>query len=296
MDLTRIQTFIAVIEERGVSAAARRLGIAKSVCSRRLSELEADLGAQLVRRTTRSITPTDLGMDYFDQCRDILRRVEDANALISRATTKIAGPLRITAPLAFTSSRFQPIVGSFVRRFPRVGLDLHLSDARDDLVASGFDAGIRIGELSDSALISKKIGKTQLLVCASPDYLESHGRPNHPDDLGDHQCLMYTNLSSGSTWTFEKSGTKYRKRLTAHVKSNNGDFLCDLSQQGHGIVCLPDFITQTGLDAGRLVPLFGDFGCASHGIYVVFPKRRHLSATVRAFIDHVSETLSAGLR
>lgn len=296
MDLTQIQTFVAVIEERGVSSAARRLGIAKSVCSRRLSELEADLGAQLVRRTTRTVTPTDLGMDYFDQCRDILRRIEEANALVSEATTTIAGPLRITAPLAFTTPPFQPILESFIQKFPRVRFDLHLSDAREDLVASGFDAGIRVGELPDSALISKKIGETRLLVCASPNYLKSHGTPAHPDDLGDHQCLMYTNLSSGSIWTFEKSGTKYRKRLNAHVKSNNDEFLCALAEADHGVVCLPDFVTRAGVDAGRLVPLFCDYESTRHGIYVVFPKRRHLSATVRAFVDHVTAYLSTSFQ
>lgn len=302
MDLVHMRTFAAVIEERGITAAARRLGCAKSVCSRRLSELEADLGAQLVRRTTRSVTPTDLGMDYFDQCRDILQRVDRAAALVTEAASEVSGPLRVTAPLAFTGPRFQPMLEAFITRYEKVRLHMHFSDAREDLFASGFDAGIRIGELADSALISKKVGECRLLVCASPGYLAAHGTPSHPDELNQHQCLMYTNLSSGSIWTFDSAGGdkagdtgggKIRKRLSAHVKSNNGGFLCDLAEAGDGIVRLPDFIVQNAIDAGRLELLFAGFAGASHGLHVIYPERRNLGATVRAFIDHITENLAA---
>ncbi|MGB1027604.1 MAG: LysR family transcriptional regulator, partial [Rhodospirillaceae bacterium] len=292
MDLVQIRTFMAIIEEKGLSAAARRLGINKSICSRRLGELETSLGVQLVRRSSRSVNPTDLGSLFYGQCQEILRQVETATALVTGAHAEVSGPLRITAPMVFNGPRFQPILHSFVARYDKVQLYLHFSDAREDLLASGFDAGIRIGELSDSALISKKVGSSRLLVCAAPSYLAERGVPEHPDALNEHECLMYSHLSGGSSWVFERDGEKLRKRLTAATSSNNGEFLCGLAEAGAGIVRLPDFIVQPALDAGRLRVLLADFASPRHGIYIIYPERRHLGASVRAFIDHVAAGLA----
>ncbi len=291
MDLVHMRTYVAVVEERGFSAAARRLGIAKSICSRRVAELETELGVQFVRRTTRSVMPTDLGMEYFDHCRDILNRVEEANALASTAAAAVRGNLRIAGPVSFTGSQFEPVFDSFIQRYPLIRLEVHLSDAREDLVSSGFDAGIRVGNLGDSTLVSKRIGETRLIACAAPDYLAAQGVPRHPEELGNHRCLMYTNLASGSVWVFERNGKKIRKRITGQVKSNNGEFLRAMAGRGHGVALLPDFIVGPLIDDGRLVPVFGDYTTATQGVHVVFPERKNLCAMVRAFIDHVS-TLS----
>lgn len=292
-DLTHMRTFVTIVEERGISAAARRLGIAKSVCSRRLREIEDVVGAQLVRRTTRSVTPTELGIAYYDRCCLILQQVDEAHQLITSGTQEVGGPLRITVPTSFTAPRFSNMIARFMALHPKVRLEVHLSDTRDDLVASGFDVGIRIGRLPDSSLISRQIGETQLLFCAAPTYLRAHGTPKHPEELSDHTCLLYTYLASGSTWVINHKGQTIRKRLNAGFKTNNSALLNALAVAGQGIIMVPDFIAAPDIEAGNLVTLFSRDSGLRHGIHVVYPARRHVSATQRAFIDYMATAISS---
>ncbi len=288
-----METFTAIVEERGISAAARRLGIAKSVCSRRLAEIEDIVGAQLVRRTTRSVTPTDLGLAYYDKCRAILQQVEEAHQLVTSSTQEVGGPLRITVPTSFTAPRFSTMVAGFITQYPNVRLEVHLSDTRDDFVTAGYDAGIRIGRLPDSSLISRQIGETELLFCAAPSYLKAHGTPKHPDDLTNHTCLLYTYLASGSTWVINHKGQTIRKRLNASFKTNNSGLLNAMAVAGKGIIMVPDFIAAPDIKAGNLVTLFGKGSGLRHGIHIVYPARRHVSATQRAFIDYMAAAISS---
>jgi len=292
-DLIHMQTFVTIVEERGISAAARRLGIAKSVCSRRLAEIEDSVGAQLVRRTTRSVTPTELGVSYHDRCRAILQQVEEAHQFVTSSTQEVGGPLRITLPTSFTAPHFSKMIAGFMDRFPKVRLEIHLSDMRDDFVAAGYDAGIRIGRLPDSTLISRQIGETALVFCAAPAYLKAHGTPKHPDELTDHTCLLYTYLSSGSTWVINHKGQTIRKRLNAEFKTNNSALLNALAVAGQGIIMVPDFIAAEDIKAGRLTTLFGKNSGLRHGIHIVYPARRHVSATQRAFIDYMAAAISS---
>lgn len=289
MSLAQLRSFVAVVEENGFSAAARRLGISKSICSKHVSDLEAELGVQLVQRTTRRVAPTDLGVEYFDHCREVLTRLEDANAAVSSNAAEVQGRLRITAPLSFTETRMEAILVEFVAKYPKIRLDLHLSDHQEDLVAAGFDAAIRIGELTDSSLIARKIGEANLIVCAAPDYLATHGTPKHPDELSSHRCLVYSNLTSGGNWYFEKNGAKSRKGLRGLIRSNNGGFLRNAALSGLGIVMLPDFIVGEAVAVGGLIEVLTDYSKASHHVYVVYPQRRNLCASVRAFIAHVAQ-------
>ncbi|MEM7440441.1 MAG: LysR family transcriptional regulator, partial [Pseudomonadota bacterium] len=160
MDMVHMQTFVAVIEENGFTAAANRLGIAKSVCSRRITDLETDLGAQLVHRTTRSVTPTDIGQDYYQSCLDILERIDAANEAAKGASRAVAGRLRLTVPTMYTNAVLLTQLHGFMDKNPDVDLHLHLLDSRVDLISEGFDAAVRIGKLDDSGLYVKKIGTT----------------------------------------------------------------------------------------------------------------------------------------
>lgn len=186
MDIVHLKTFVAVIEEKSFTAAAQRLGIAKSVCSRRISELETDLSAQLVHRTTRSVVPTDAGLTYYGNCLDILKQLDDANYAVKTGASIVAGRLKLSLPANYCQYVLAPKLESFMQKYPDVEMRLDLSDNIVDLVSGGFDAAVRIGALADSTLYARKIGEMNLICCASPEYLAQNGTPISIDDLGAH--------------------------------------------------------------------------------------------------------------
>ena len=292
LDIVHMQTFVAVIEENGFTAAARRLGVAKSVCSRRISELETDLGAQLVQRSTRSVVATDVGREYYESCLDIIGRIEAANFNAKCSTEVVSGRLRLSLPLNYSEDVIGPVLEQFVLDHPNVQLVLHFSDKREELISGGFDAALRIGKLEDSSLISRKISSMKAICCASPSYLEKHGSPKTVEDLSGHVCLTYTNLPSGTEWLFYKDGEEFRKRVPSIFGSNNGKFNRSMAIRGLGIVAMPDFSAKEAIENGELVPILTDFELPGADIQIVFPKKRNMRASLRAFIDYMQKNLS----
>ena len=288
MDVTHMQTFVAVVEETSFTAAAARLGIAKSVCSRRISDLETDLGAQLVLRTTRSVVPTDIGVDYYTSCLDILARIDAANALARKATETVAGRLRLSLPFDFTEIVLTPSLEQFSAAHPEVELVLHLSDQRVDLISQGFDAAVRIGQLEDSGLFAKKIGETAMLLVGAPDYLDRHGTPEQLADLGNHDVLRYTNVASGADYVAFKDGQELRKRVSGPIASNSGRFNLSMVLAGRGLTLAPDFIVSNDLAAGRLIRVLPDHDFATNDIHVVYAQKTNMPASLRAFIDFLA--------
>ncbi len=288
MDIVHLKTFVAVVEERSFTGAASRLGVAKSVCSRRISELETDLSTQLVNRTTRSVVPTQAGLRYYQNCLDILDKLKAANQLAKNETSHVAGRLKLSLPMDYCQIVLLPKLENFAKTYPEVQLMLELSDAYVDLVSGGFDAAVRVGMLGDSGLYARKIGQTRSICCASPAYLAKHGTPKSVDDLPDHQCLRYSNLSSGSEWVFYKDGTEIRKRVQGRFSANNGIYHKSLALSGHGIVVLPDFIAQDAVETGDLIPILTDYDPIISGIHVVYPEKKNMRAVLRAFIEHLA--------
>ncbi|MFK5996813.1 MAG: LysR family transcriptional regulator [Rhodobacterales bacterium] len=288
MDIVHLKTFVAVVEERSFTGAASRLGVAKSVCSRRISELETDLSTQLVNRTTRSVVPTQAGLCYYQNCLDILDKLEAANQLAKNEASHVAGRLKLSLPMDYCQIVLLPKLENFAKTYPEVQLMLELSDAYVDLVSGGFDAAVRVGMLGDSGLYARKIGQTRSICCASPAYLAKHGTPKSVDDLPDHQCLRYSNLSSGSEWVFYKDGTEIRKRVQGRFSANNGIYHKSLALSGHGIVVLPDFIAQDAVETGDLIPILTDYDPIISGIHVVYPEKKNMRAVLRAFIEHLA--------
>ncbi len=289
MDIVHLKTFVAVVEEKSFTGAASRLGVAKSVCSRRLSELETDLSSQLVNRTTRSVVPTDAGLQYYQNCIDILDQLDAANQQAKNETSVVSGRLKLSLPLDYCQIVLLPKLESFAKTYPETQLMLELSDAYVDLVSGGFDAAVRVGTLSDSGLYARKIGQMHSVCCASPAYLSEHGTPQSVDDLSDHQCLRYSNLSSGSEWMFYKDGVEIRKRVQGRFTANNGMHHKGLAINGHGIVYLPDFIAQDALDSGELVSILTDYDTLTFDIHVVYPEKKNMRAVLRAFIEHLAD-------
>jgi len=287
MDIVHLKTFVAVVEEKSFTAAAVRLGVAKSVCSRRVSELETDLSALLVNRTTRSVVPTQAGLDYYQSCLEILGLLEDANQAAKSDASVVAGRLKLSLPIDYCQCVLQPELESFVKSYPDTQLTLDLSDSFVDLISGGFDAAVRIGKLADSMLYTRKIGEMRLICCASPDYLAENGTPKDVDDLANHQCLLYSNSATGSEWVFYKDGVEVRKRVHGRFSANNGTHQKALALNGHGIVYLPDFIAQDALKNGELVQVLENYDQIKSDIQVVFPEKKNMRAVLRAFIEHL---------
>ncbi len=287
MDIVHMKTLIAVIEESGFTAAAARLGIAKSVCSRRITDLETDLGVQLVNRTTRSVVPTDLGHEYYESCLDILARIDAATGAVKGANSSVAGRLRLSLPIGYTEAVLGEKLDLFSQENPDVELVLHLTDKRVDLISDGFDATIRIGQLDDSALYARKIGTAQIHMCAAPSYLEKYGTPKDFDDLSNHTCIRYNNLSSGVEWQAWKDGQEVRKRIVGRMSSNSGAFNLSMAIKGRGIVMQPDFIIGDTMETGALVPILTDYTLPVVDINILYPQKRNMPASLRALITHL---------
>lgn len=282
---------VEVVDRGGFSAAAARLALSKQLVSRRITDLEARLGVQLLLRTTRRIALTDLGREFVDRARRILQDADEAEQAMSSHGAAPRGTLRLSVPLSFGLSDLSPMLIGFMRLQPGVEIDLDLSDRPVDLVADGFDMAIRIGALADSTLIARKLSDLAFGICASPDYLRQRGEPETIEDLKHHSCLLFRH-SKGLSWLFQLRGKLERVAVSGILRANNGEVLRDAAIAGLGLVQLPEFITGPALNDGRLVPVLAAFAPPAGAVYAVHPAHRQRSATVRALSDHLAVCFS----
>lgn len=284
-----MEAFTRVAEIGSFSGAAARLGLSKSVVSRQVSALEARLGARLFHRTTRSLSLTEVGRAYFERCTRILSDIEEADGSVSALQATPRGRLRINAPMSFALHHLAPLIPVFLERFPEVDADMEMNDRYVNLIEEGFDVAVRIGRLEDSSLIARQLAPSRMALCASPDYLRRHGRPETPDDLAKHCCLTYSARSLASEWQFQDAGGhRWTVEVKGRLRANNGDMLRDAALAGIGLVRLPTFLCGRDLQAGRLVSLLNDFILQDMAIHAVYPHNRHLSPKVRAFVDFLA--------
>jgi DNA-binding transcriptional LysR family regulator len=284
-----LQAFVRVAEAESFSGAARRLRASKSVVSRQVSALEADLGVRLFHRTTRSLTLTEAGQGYLAQVSRILADLDDADASLSRLQAKPRGRLRISAPMSFGFLHLARALPDFLERYPEVEADLSMSDRYVDLVEEGFDLAIRIGRLEDSSLIARHLAPIRMAVCGSPAYLDRRGIPAHPRDLSGHDCLCYTLMSGSDVWDFVADGEAMPVEIAGRLRADNGDALRVAALRGLGLCYLPTFIAGADLQSGSLVSVLGEFMPADFAAYAVYPTARLLSPKVRAFVDFLIE-------
>jgi DNA-binding transcriptional LysR family regulator len=288
-----MRAFVAVAEEGQFAAASDRLGLSRAMASKQVMDLESHLGVRLLNRTTRKVSLTEQGAAYLERCRDILLTLEEAEQEISSQASEPVGRLRVSAPVSLGTSHIASQVASFAALHPRVSIDLILNDRMVDLVDEGFDAAIRVGRLSESSLIARKIGEMRLVCCASPHYLAEHGRPSRPEELSNHECILYSYASLRSTWLFPtemepENGVKVGGRIS----SNNGAAICEMATSGLGIILQPDFVVAPHLRSGALEQLFPDETSQSIGIYAVYQSRSHMTARLRLFLDYLTSTFS----
>jgi len=285
-----IQAFVAVVEAGSFTAAADRLGSAKSAVSRRISALEERLGVQLLRRTTRALGLTDTGKSFYEHGARILADLEEAEAAVQQEHGELRGTLRFALPLSFGVRHMCGAIAAFSKKHPRVQFDLDLNDRRVDLIEDNFDIALRIGHLSDSSLIARRLFEVHTVVCASPHYLKIHGAPKTPDDLADHQCLVYSNLAEPGRIVYKDAdGNKGAVNVNAAMSASSGDFLCNAAAHGMGIVLQPTFIAAESIRRGNLVAVLTEYTWPVTPAYAVYPPTRHLSYRVRAFIDFLVE-------
>ena len=288
-----LQAFVAIVEAGSFTAAADRLGMAKSAVSRRMASLEGRMGVQLLQRTTRRLNLTDTGRSFYERSARILADLEEAEAAVHQEHGELRGKLRIALPLSFGVSHMCKPISEFARVHSKVTFDLDLNDRRVDLVQEGADLAIRIGRLSDSSLIARRLFDSHTVVCASPAYLEEHGAPKTAEDLRDHHCLVYSNMSDPTRWVGrDDKGVEHPVDVQAALSATSGDFLSRLAVNGMGIVIQPTFIAGELIRRGELQPLLTDYQWPEVPAYAVYPPTRHLSFRVRTFIDFLVDYFS----
>ena len=283
--------FVHAVEARSFSGAARRLGIAKSIVSRRISALETRLGTSLFHRSTRRLSLTETGLAYAERARRILSDVAEADDIARQLQGELKGKLRVAAPMSFGWRHLSPAVVEFLAAHPNLDVDLDLNDRRVDLVSEGYDLAIRIGKLADSSLIARTLAPCRHVVCASPVYLAARGVPLTPSDLAsqNHECLVYSNRPASEQWRFRVDNEWKEAPVTArHLSVNNGDVLRDAAVAGLGLVVLPTFVVGEAVVAGALRVVLGDYEFFDPSIHAIWPPNRQLSAKVRAFVDFLT--------
>jgi len=290
--LLEMECFVRVVDAGSISAAADRMDMAKSAVSRRLGELESRLGVQLLNRTTRRLSLTSAGSDFYEHCNAILAEVADAEGNVSTADATLKGRLRVAAPLSFGLEHVGPVITDFMQAHPELMVELDFNDRQADLVAEGYDLGIRIAKLSDSSLIARKLTAIRHVICASPDYWEDHGRPDHPDDLKQHVALRYT-LAAQRSWRYmAPDGSRGSVTIPAQTSANNGTFLSRAAAQGVGIIRMPVFIVYRLIESGELEPVLLNYRWGDLYAWAVYPKTRHVPYRVRALIDQLARSFS----
>ncbi|MCU7936828.1 MAG: LysR family transcriptional regulator [Candidatus Thiodiazotropha sp. (ex Dulcina madagascariensis)] len=288
--IASLESFVTVVESGQFSAAAERLGIGKSVISRRVSELEEHLGALLIQRTTRRLSLTDAGREFFPRALQLLADLAEAEQSVSTAQQALSGRIRLAAPLSFGLLHLAPALNSFMTKHPGVVLDMDFNDSQVDLIQEGVDLALRIGRLEDSTMVALPLAPVRALVCASPGYLAHHGTPQTPQDLATHQGLCYSNLPEPQRWRFTDSeGRAHTVRVPMRMQANNGDVLLEAAAVGHGVCLSPTFITYRAILEGRLVPILREFDIPSATAYAIYPTRRFIPLRVRALAEFLRD-------
>lgn len=287
--LTSMQAFLQVVRLGSFSAAAAEMGLSKAMISRHISQLENELDVQLINRTTRHLSLTEVGIAYRDRAREILNEIEETELAVSTLSSEPRGTLRIMAPTSFGSFHLARAFADYRRIYRRVNIDLQLTERMPDIVEEGLDMAIHIGPLEDSSLVAQRLAEVRSVVCASPEYLETYGIPRTPEELLNHNCLIYSSRQPADQWQFQSDGKVFRMNITGDVHSNVGDALRIAAIQGCGLAQLPMYMVGLDIMAGRLRAVLEDYAPPARPVYAVYLHRRHLSAKVRTFVDFLAK-------
>jgi DNA-binding transcriptional LysR family regulator len=295
LTLAAMRSFARVVEAGSFSAAGRVMGAAPSSVSRQINELEESLGARLFHRTTRKLSLTEAGAMFFERVTRILTEVDEAALAIGQTDGAPSGILRLTTPTAMGRQLVSSCLPLFQRQYPAIQVVLSMEDYVVDLVERGYDLAMRVGRQSDSTLIARRIGLSRRRCCASPAYLQTHGAPERPEELADHNCLTFRAHPGYNVWRFRNKDGATDVRVTGSLFAANADVLSAAAVAGLGLVMLPDWNFISELETGALQEVLADYEAVpvESPIYAVYPYRRHVPPKVRVFIEFVSAHFAA---
>lgn len=288
-----MQVFCTVVDKGNFVGAAEPLDMSKAAVSRHVNALEERLGVRLIQRTTRRLSLTDEGRQFYHQAREVLALMDQAEEAVTSASPEPTGVLRVNAPLSFGVLHLAPVWADFMRLYPKIELDISLNDRQVDLIDEGFDAAVRIARMESSSLIGRRLAGTRMRLCASPDYLASHPAITTLSDLEQHGAIAYTNFSSGNEWHFTGPSGPESVRTRSTVRCNNGDTCRSITVAGGGISLQPSFMVSNDLSTGVLVEVLPEYKSVELGVYIVYPTRKHLSPKVRALINFLAERFAS---
>ena len=286
-DLARIRAFVQVFDAGGFSAAGRQNGRSKALLSKYVTDLEDYLGVRLMNRTTRKLSLTEAGEAYYREASALLQQLDELDASITDQTAEPRGLLRVSAPRNFGEDTLAPAIFEFVRKHPKVMLDLRLEDRYVDLVDEGVDVALRISTLADSSLIARKIADMRVIAGASPELLKHYDMPKHPEDLRHLPCIVDVNLQGQSNWRFSEDGKTISVPVSGPLRVNSPLAARKAAVMGLGFVILPSYLADSVVASGELVPVLQDYLPTGQTLQAVYPHRRHLAGKVRALIDHL---------
>ena len=289
VNLKRMIIFYHVVRAESFSAAARQLGIARSAVSRHVSLLESEIGTRLLNRTTRKLSLTEAGKIYFQSCSRIVEEAETATQRIGQLQDEPQGTLKVAAPISLGNKFITMLVRTFMQRHKSLNVELLLDDEMIDMVGENVDVSIRVGWLHDSNLIARKLGTWPRYLCASPGYIEQHGRPKSLSELADHEWIIFTRLPAPFHWTFTKNKHQQRIQIKGRLRSNNAEVVHASLLAGVGITAQAAFLVDEDIKAGRLERLLPEWKSDSVGMYAVFQDRRFQQTKVRLFIDFLCD-------
>jgi DNA-binding transcriptional LysR family regulator len=287
--LSNIIAFVTVAETSSFAEAAKRLNLANSVVSKRIKDLEDYLSTRLLQRTTRHVRLTDAGYLYFDHARRLVSELAEVEENLRYRNENPVGELKVNAPVTFGAKFLGPAIASYLEKYPDVAIRLFLGDRNVDMTQEGFDLSIRIGPIDSTSLIARKLAKSRRVTVASPEYLEKQGRPQKPQELLQHNCLVYSGVNDGKSWPFLINGKKHLQPVAGRFTTDNGMLLAEAAAGGCGITMLPTFIVGPHINKGELEIILEDFEEEPLLIQAVYVQQRHLSARLRKFIDHLAE-------
>jgi DNA-binding transcriptional LysR family regulator len=285
--LDEIRAFTAVAEARSFTQGARKLSVSPAQISKLVARLENRLSARLLNRTTRDVSLTDTGQAYLERARELLEGFDALEGSV-RERSGPSGLLKISAPVSFGKNQLTPALLDFATGCTEVQLDVSFSDRVVNLVEEGFDVAVRIGHLTDSTLVAKRLAAVRMVTCASPAYLERHGVPQALEDLSQHEAILDTNVRDATVWRFGPHGDVREVRVHGRLRFNGAEACVAAGVAGFGIARSPAFAAAEELRAGRLVPILCNFEPELIHVYAVYPHARHLAAKVRAFVDFLA--------
>jgi DNA-binding transcriptional LysR family regulator len=284
-----MQVFCTVVDKGSFIGAADPLGMSKAAISRYVSGLEDRLGVRLLHRTTRRLSLTDEGRQFYHQAREVLTMMDAAEESVSSSAPEPSGILRINAPVSFGVIHLAPVWAEFMQLYPKIELDISLNDRIVDLVEDGFDAAVRIARLENSSLVGRRLASTRMRLCAAPTYLDTHEPIRALADLTKHGVIAYTNFASGNEWQFDGPRGQESVLTRSILRCNNGDTCRSIALAGGGVSLQPSFMVAEDLRRGALVEILPEYQSVELGIYAVYPTRKHLAPKVRMLINFLVE-------